>query len=503
MKRIIIALALLMTAGTLHPILRAAEIPAARAILYPVKSDPTVSFRIWFRVGSQDDPKGKEGLAALTASLMTDGATKNNRYETILERLYPMAANYDASVDKEMTVIYGRTHKDNVEPFYTLLKEAILEPAFDEADFSRIKSQTLSYIEKTLRYSSDEELGKAAFYDFIYAGTPYGHLNAGTAASVGSITLQDVRDFYRIHFTRDNLVIGLGGGYEPALAARMRKEFAALPAGTPERVAKPQPANIDGVRILLVDKKTEATAISFGFPINLLRGSKDFYALWIANSWLGEHRNSSSHLYQVIRDARGMNYGDYSYIEIFPNGGARTMPPVNVARRRQLFEVWIRPIPNATRFFALRAAMREVQKLVDFGLTQEQFNLTRKFLKNYCLHFAPTTMEQLGYRMDDAFYGIKGSHLKTFRAMMDKLTLADVNAAIKKHLQYRNVKIAMVTSGAEEFRKELVAGTPSPMKYANPKPEEVLKEDILIERHPIPVKAENITVVPVDGMFEK
>ena len=93
-----------------------------------------------------------------------------------------------------------------------------------------------------------------------------------------------------------------------------------------------------------------------GFPIQVLRGSKDWYALAIANSWLGEHRNSSGRLYNVIREARGLNYGDYSYLEHFPNAGQRFLPPQNVARRQQIFEIWIRPVPNETRHFALRAA---------------------------------------------------------------------------------------------------------------------------------------------------
>ena len=67
-----------------------------------------------------------------------------------------------------------------------------------------------------------------------------------------------------------------------------------------------------------------------GFPIDVLRGAQEWYALAIANSWLGEHRNSSSHLYQVIREARGLNYGDYSYIEHFPAAGGCMMPPQNV-----------------------------------------------------------------------------------------------------------------------------------------------------------------------------
>jgi zinc protease len=97
-----------------------------------------------------------------------------------------------------------------------------------------------------------------------------------------------------------------------------------------------------------------------------------------ANSWFGEHRNSFSHLYQVIRDERGMNYGDYSYIEAFPQGYTTQQPPVNAARRSHLFEVWIRPISltdpdnlHERSLFATRAAMRELEALVETGMTED------------------------------------------------------------------------------------------------------------------------------------
>jgi len=66
-----------------------------------VPSDPTISFAIWFKVGSQNDPTGKEGLANLTAAMLTEASTQQNSYDQILEKLYPMAASYGASVDKE------------------------------------------------------------------------------------------------------------------------------------------------------------------------------------------------------------------------------------------------------------------------------------------------------------------------------------------------------------------------------------------------------------------
>ena len=74
-------------------------------VLLPVKNDPTVSFRFEFLAGSQNDPAGKEGLAAITASMLTDAATRANSYEAVLEKLYPLAAGYSASVSVEQAVI--------------------------------------------------------------------------------------------------------------------------------------------------------------------------------------------------------------------------------------------------------------------------------------------------------------------------------------------------------------------------------------------------------------
>ena len=66
-------------------------------VLMPVQ-DPNVSFNLWFKVGSQDDPPGKEGLAELTASMISEGGTKRLAYEQVLAHLFPLAAG-DTAVD--------------------------------------------------------------------------------------------------------------------------------------------------------------------------------------------------------------------------------------------------------------------------------------------------------------------------------------------------------------------------------------------------------------------
>jgi zinc protease len=473
-------------------------------VLLNVPADPTISFSLQFAVGSQNDPPGKEGLAFLTGEMIADAATETRPLDEILTALYPLAAGYDMRVDIERSTLTGRVHRDNLEPYLELFTDAFLRPAFDEDDFERVKSDAINAIENTLRYSSDEELAKAALHEAVFRGTRYAHLCQGTVAGLRAITLDDVRAFHREHYTRANALLGLGGGFDDALVERMKAAVRQLPAGSPTVPPEIEPRPLESRSVLLVDKPNADASISLGFPLDVRRGERDFYALWIANSWLGEHRNQSSHLFNVIRERRGLNYGDYSYIEEFPEGGERSMPPANVPRRRQLFEIWIRTLPNAHAPFALRAALREFEMLVDNGMTAGQFELTRTFLKKYSLHFAETTAAKLGYAMDDRFYGIAGAgHLERFRRMMDELTLGEVNAAIRRHWQYENLKIAIVTGEAAALRDALASGAPTPIEYATPKPPEILEEDRLIEAWPLRIAAERIETMPVAEAFER
>src|SRR6185503_19954065 len=211
-----------------------------------------------------------------------------------------------------------------------------------------------------------------------------------------------------------------------------------------------------------------------------------------------------SHLFNVIRETRGLNYGDYSYIEAFPEGGQRNMPPVNVPRRTQLFEVWIRTLPNSQAPFALRAALRELKLLVDNGMTAEQFELTRTFLKKYSLHYAETTAARLGYAVDDGFYRLDGEgHLARFRRTMDELSVEEVNAAIKRYWQYDDLKIAIVTGDAAAMKTLLASDAPTPIEYPNPMPDAIVAEDREIAAFPLALAAERIEVVPVDEAFER
>lgn len=484
--------------------------PVSQVVTLKEADSPFIAFSIWVKAGSQNDPAGKEGLAAFTANILANSGTAEDSYEQILEKLYPMAAGYGYNVDKEMTVFRGKIHKDNLKEYYGLFKNALLKPSFNEEDFNRIKTQVVNFTEQSRRYDKDEELSKELLYYVAYEGTPYAHPEEGYVSSVKSFTIEDVKKFYADYYVSNNIVVGIGGGYPEGFDAEVRADFDTLPEKEVLEVAKPEPKAVEGINVLLVERETGASAISFGYPYGLLRSDKDFSNMMIANSWLGEHRNSFSNLYQVIREARGMNYGDYSYIEAFPLGYTTQSPPVNVSRRSQMFEIWIRPIAQTKAgnlhdrtLFATRAALRELKKLVDNGMTEETYSKTRDFLYNYTVKYGSTITRRLAYAVDDAFYGIAdGGFLKNIRPNLKSSNLEAVNAAIKKHLQCENLWIVIITQDAEKMKETLLAGTPTNIDYAGEKPQTQLDEDKEIAAFPIPLKEENIRIVDISKVFE-
>jgi zinc protease len=465
-------------------------------------NDPLVSFRILFNVGAANDPQGKQGLAALTASMISEAGSRSMKYEEIVQAMYPLATSFGSQVDKEMTVFSGTTHIDNLEKYYGIVSGMLLDPGFREEDFTRVKDDTINYVKVSLRGNNEEELGKEALYLDIYKGHPYGHLNSGTLAALGKMTLDDVKSFYEENYTRANLVLGMAGGYSDAFKKRVEADFGKLPEGKAAKVALSKPKPFKGRHLTIIQKETRACAISFGFPIDVVRSDKDWIALDLVRSWLGQHRNSSAHLFKRIREVRGMNYGNYAYTEYFPRGMFQFIPDTNLVRRQQIFQIWIRPVEPQNAHFALRIGMYELGQLVKNGLTQEQFEETRKFLRKNAALVVQTLSQRLGHDLDGTAYGYD-DYVGYVREGLERLTLDDVNAAIKKHLTADNVRIVMIHKEAEELREAILAEKPSSIKYGSPKPREILDEDKIIEKFPLEIAAANARIVPVEEVFAR
>ena len=292
--------------------------------------------KFMFKNGSICDPQGKEGVTYTTAQLITQGGTGELTFNDIQDKIYPMAAGYSSMVDKEVTIFTFQFHKDWMDQFYPIMMGLITNPSFSQADFDRVKNNQQAYVDQVIRASSDEEYSKKALEDFLFRGTNYQHMVEGKTSSVSSITLEDVKNHYKNFFTRNNVMIGIAGNYPDSFIEKIKSDIQKLPDIEPAIPSAPVVKMPDGIDVEIISKEGAfGSAIFTGYPLNITRANDEFAALMVANSYLGEHRKSYSKLYQVIREQRSMNYGDYSYIEWYHNGGGNMVPP-SVFRDNQI-----------------------------------------------------------------------------------------------------------------------------------------------------------------------
>jgi len=463
---------------------------------------PQVSTKLLFTVGSAHDPTGKEGLAALTAAMVAEAGSKEMRIDEISRALFPMAGRFTAQVDKEMTTFTASIHGDNWKPFLDVVLPQLLDPGFRDEDFRRLKDSQLNALKEDLRSNNEEELGKERLQTNVFAGTPYGHPALGTVTGIEAITQEDVRKFLQSFYTRANLTLGIAGDVPDEMVERLKEGLSRLPSGSPSPAAPVVAKRPSGLEVEIIAKETRATAICFGHPIEVTRAHPDFAALSVARAWLGEHRSSVSHLYQRIREIRGMNYGDYAYIEAFPRGMFQFFPDPNIARRAQIFEVWIRPVVPVNAHMALRIAIHELDSLIRNGMAKDDFERTRDYLMKNVYVMTATQNQQIGSALDSRWYAI-GEFTAHMRDRLSKLTSDDVNRAIRKHLSAKDLSVVIVTKDAKELKDRLVSDAFSPIQYDGEKPADLLAEDKVVGARKLGIRPEDVKITPVEAVFAR
>jgi zinc protease len=149
----------------------------------------------------------------------------------------------------------------------------------------------------------------------------------------------------------------------------------------------------------------------------------------------------------------------------------------------------------------LRAGMFELDKLLKDGMSQADFDRTRTFLSKYVNILTKSKSAELGYAIDSAWYGIP-NYNDYVKSALSKLSVDDVNRAIRKHLRSANLEIVAVAKDAEALRKQLTSDVSTPIHYNTTKPPDVLAEDKIIEHWPLNLKPDDVKIVPVETVFE-
>ncbi len=492
---------------------------------------PLVELKVMLKAGSAQDPEGLEGIAALTGRLLIEGGFGDPESPVTKERLAEITRPWGSkafprvSVTKEVTVFSATVPREALAEYADkVLGPMLTKPLFDAKELARVRGEALQALRSSLRFEQIENLGLVALDNFIHERTSYAHPDGGTEKGLQTADRYGLARFYRTYYRPDNAVVGLSA--RDAEAARIEKALSGMgraEAGAfPERgQAPPQP--VRGRRVLIVTQPNAiSTGLHAGLPLALTRRDKDFWPLFVANVWFGTHRDGFSHLYQVIREERGYNYGDYSYVEHFEARPYALFPPFNAPRRHNYFSIWVRPVAHAHAAHILKAVVWELEEFARSGLSEEQCRLAKNKARVLYLSLAETTERMLASRLDDEFYGMNPGYLPGYLSRIDSVACGEVNAAIRSHLQSKDLKILLVTHAAEAPRiaRELSSGAvlwgKSPADYQIdvreeggrrlylvPEPKlEILRRDALWAHTPLGIAQEDIQIVPAERMFE-
>jgi zinc protease len=473
----------------------------------PLADAPGVAFRILFYTGSIDDPPGKEGLTSLTARVMAEGGTRGLSYSELLAELYPMATRVEVHVGKEQTVFSGYVHPDHAARFARLIGDVITVPRLPDDAIARVRAELIAELEDRLRATDDEGLGKALLEATLYGGLPgqqaphpYAHPSIGTSAGLRAITREDVVAHRARVFGRRRMLIGLAGKLDDPLRRAIDEALRPLAPGEARRAELPTPPPLPRSRVVIAEKPGRAVAISMGQTIGATRSSPEAAALGLVQSWFGEHRQFHGVLMAKMRGERGLNYGDYAYVEAFEQEGWSRNARTNVARRQQHFEIWIRPVDPADAVFAIRIALAERERLVRQGPPAEEVKAIAEFLVGYSRLWEVTPMRKLGHALDDHFYGTP-DRLAGLRRAWPALGAAEIKTAIVRHLPLAPLAIAIVAPDAEALKARLVSGAPSPKTYEAKVPEAVTAEDAIYASFPLGLRAEDVLILPAGALF--
>jgi zinc protease len=264
---------------------------------------PMIAVSISLPAGSAYDPAGKPGLAALTASLLDEGAgdLDSGAFKQAMES---RAIKLSAQADRDYMVVSLTTLTENAPEAFKLLAMALAKPRFDSEAVERMRASRLAEIKQ--EQQSPSRVASNAWFMSYFGNHPYAHPEAGTAESVQALTIADIKDFAAAHLVRGRMKIAAAGDITEAQLRRyLQDAVAPLPAKTvPDIPRLAEPGN-PGTQTIPRDEA--APVAMFGLP-GPMRLDPDFIPTFVTNYIFGGG-GFAARLMTEVRDKRGLTYG--------------------------------------------------------------------------------------------------------------------------------------------------------------------------------------------------
>jgi zinc protease len=320
-----------------------------RLIVQPETITPTIS--VFGRVKSNPEiqaPAGKEGLSEVLGGLFSYGTTALNRLD-FEEAVDEIGARLSAGTSFSLQVL-----EDQFDRGVQLLAKNVLSPALPEEAFKVVQQETVSSVAGQLQ--SPSYLARRAMRTALFPkGDP--SQRHPTPESVGSLTLDDVKAYYREVFRPDMTTIVVIGHVTPEQArASIEKYFGEWAATGPKPQTDLPPVPLNQPTTLVVpDTSRVQDEVTLAQTLGLTRSTPDYYTLRIGNQILSGAA-FTSRLFRDLREQSGLVYSVDSSLDAGKNRSVFAVfyacdpPNVSKARglvERDLREIQTRPVTGA------------------------------------------------------------------------------------------------------------------------------------------------------------
>ncbi len=265
---------------------------------------PLVTLHLIIKAGTLQEPKGKEGLANLTAALLLSG-TKSRSATQIAQQLDFLGAHLKAAGGDDFATVSLTVLKKDLGPGLELFKDVLLNPTFAPDEVKRKVAQYKASLES----EKDEPMTVASrtFAKDLYGDFPYGHPVMGTPEGLSAITPKDLAEFHRTYFRPNNAILAVVGDLTQDEARQwLTKTLGGWTAAPIPPLKLPPIPPLKQRQVVVIDKDISQANIILG-SLGIKRQNPDFYAVQVMNYILGGG-GFSSHLMEDIREKRGLAY---------------------------------------------------------------------------------------------------------------------------------------------------------------------------------------------------
>jgi zinc protease len=397
-----------------------------RVAVAPVRKLPLVTVLALVDAGSDADPVGQEGVAQLTASLLTEG-TGELTGAALAEVVELMGSTLDAGADWDSSVVKLTTLASRLPDAISLLARVLTEPSLPDDEFQRLRTERLADLLQ--QRSEPRSLADEAFSQAIYApGARYAKPDGGSEQSVRALTLDQLKAFYAARYSPAGTTVVLVGDLSVdegvSLVTRVlggwRGGAPAAPSAPDTVLALPR-----GIRIV---RKADApqSELRVGH-IGPPRLTPDYFPLVLANAILGGL--FSSRLNLNLREEHAYTYGAHSGVDWRRFAGPFSMDAA---------------VQSDVSAKAVREMLNEFDRIRAEKVTEAELSLAISYMDGVFPIRFETTRAIASALASQAIYGLPADYYDTYRDRIRAVTADDILRVSQRYFDPSQLQVVAV-----------------------------------------------------------